>query len=37
MAQALLHTQPGWIALGAVFVLETLAAFALNRILQFDC
>jgi tight adherence protein B len=37
MAQALLHTQPGWIALGAVFVLEVLAAFSLNRILQFDC
>jgi len=37
MAQALLHTQPGWIALGAVFVLELLAAFSLNRILQFDC
>ena len=37
MAQALLHTQPGWYALGAVFVLEALAAFSLNRILQFDC
>jgi tight adherence protein B len=37
MAQALLHTKPGWIALGAVFVLEALAAFTLNRILQFDC
>ena len=37
MAQALLHTQPGWYALGAVFVLEALAAYSLNRILQFDC
>ena len=37
MAQALLHTQPGWIALGLVAVLEVLAIFTLNRILQFDC
>ncbi len=37
MAQALLHTQPGWYALGAVFVLEALAGYSLNRILQFDC
>jgi tight adherence protein B len=36
MAHALLHTKPGWIALGAVFVLEALAAVTLNRILQFD-
>jgi Flp pilus assembly protein TadB len=36
MAHALLHTKPGWIALGAVFVLEALAAVTLNKILQFD-
>jgi tight adherence protein B len=36
MAQALLHTTPGWIALGIVFVLEILAAFSLMKILQFD-
>ena len=37
MAQALLHTQPGWYALGAVFVLEALAGYSLSKILEFDC
>lgn len=36
MAQSLEHTKPGWIALGLVAVLETLAIYSLNKILQFD-
>jgi tight adherence protein B len=36
MAHALLHTKPGWIALGIVFVLESFAALTLSKILQFD-
>jgi tight adherence protein B len=36
MGDALLHTQTGWIALGIVGVLEILAIYSLNRILQFD-
>jgi tight adherence protein B len=36
MSHALLHTKPGWVALGIVAVLEGLAAFALSKILQFD-
>ncbi len=36
MSHALLHTQPGLIALGIVGVLEGLAAFSLSKILQFD-
>lgn len=36
MGDALLHTQPGWIALSIVAVLEILAIYSLNKILQFD-
>ena len=36
MADALLHTHIGWMCLGAVAVLEGLAAFTLMKILQFD-
>jgi tight adherence protein B len=36
MSHALLHTRPGWIALGIVAVLEGLAGFFLSKILQFD-
>jgi tight adherence protein B len=36
MGDALLHTKTGWIALGIVGVLEILALFVLNKILQFD-
>jgi tight adherence protein B len=36
MANGLLHTQPGWIILGIVAALESLAIFSLYKILQFD-
>jgi len=36
MGAALLHTKPGWIALGIVFILEFLAIVSLYKILQFD-
>ncbi|MGH7755683.1 MAG: type II secretion system F family protein, partial [Vulcanimicrobiaceae bacterium] len=36
MAQALLHTKIGWIALGIAGGLEGLAIFSLMKILQFD-
>jgi tight adherence protein B len=36
MADPLMHTKPGWIALGLVAVLEGLAAFSLAKILEFD-
>jgi tight adherence protein B len=36
MRSALLFTQPGWISLGAVVVLEGLAAFSLMKILNLD-
>jgi tight adherence protein B len=36
MGDALLHTQPGWIALGIVGGLEIMAIYSLNKILQFD-
>lgn len=36
MAKALMHTTPGNIALGLFAVLEGLAIFSLNKILQFD-
>jgi tight adherence protein B len=36
LADPLLHTPYGWIALGIVFVLESLSIFTLSRILQFD-
>ncbi|GAC1498474.1 MAG: hypothetical protein NVS1B2_21480 [Vulcanimicrobiaceae bacterium] len=36
MAKALMHTTPGNIALGMFVVLEGLAIFFLNKILQFD-
>jgi tight adherence protein B len=36
MAQSLLHTQPGWMVLGLVGLLELAAIVALSKILQFD-
>jgi tight adherence protein B len=36
MAQSLLHTQPGWMTLGLVCLLELAAAVSLAKILQFD-
>lgn len=36
LAGPLLHTIFGWIALGMVFVLESLSIFTLSRIMQFD-
>ncbi len=36
MAQALLHTHPGWMVLGLVGLLELAAIVALGKILQFD-
>ncbi len=36
MSEPMLHTQPGWIALGIVAGLEGLAAYSLSKILQFD-
>lgn len=36
MANALLHTGPGWACLGTVAVLEGLAIFSISRILRFD-
>lgn len=36
MADALLHTQPGWGMLGGVALLEGLAIFSLMKILQLD-
>jgi len=36
LADPLLHTMIGWIALGMVFVLESLSIFTLSRIMQFD-
>jgi tight adherence protein B len=36
MSHALLHTKPGWVALGIVAALEGMAFVALSKILQFD-
>jgi tight adherence protein B len=36
LADPLLHTVIGWVALGMVFVLESLSIFTLSRIMQFD-
>ncbi len=36
MANALLHTQPGWGMLGGVALLEGMAMFTLSKILQLD-
>ena len=36
MSGALLHTRPGWIALGIVVLLEFFAIISLAKILQFD-
>ena len=36
MAQSLLHTQPGWMTLGLVALLEMAAIVSLAKILQFD-